>query len=258
MRVVIISDLHSGHRAGLTPESYWWPENGTTETRCKFAELQRATWRWYTERMDALQPIDRLIVNGDAIDGKGKRSGGGELITADRDEQCDMAQEAIEYTRAKKVYMTYGTPYHVGYEEDWETVLARNLDVEHIGAHDWYEVEGVVFDCKHKVSSSIIPHGRNTGPNRDALWNAIWAERDLQPRANVFIRSHVHYHTFSGDARQLIMTTPCLQAHSKYGSLQCVGTIDMGFIVFDIEDGRYSWHPELMNMQFMAARTRKM
>jgi len=258
VRLVIIADMHCGHRAGLTPPGYQWPENGATDARRKFALIQRAMWDWFVRRIDALRPIDRLIVNGDAIDGKGKKSGGTELITADRDEQCDMAQEAIEYTKAPIVHMINGTPYHVGSEEDWESVLAANIDAEHIGAHEWYEHEGIVFDCKHKVSSSIIPHGRNTGPNRDALWNALWAERDLQPRGDVFVRSHVHYHVYSGDARQLVMTTPCMQAHSKYGSLECAGTIDLGFIVIDIADRRYSWWPELMDMQFMAAHARKL
>jgi hypothetical protein len=256
VRIVIISDMHCGHRAGLTPPGYQWSEHGATEARQKFALIQKAMWSWYTSRMDALQPINRLIVNGDAIDGQSKRSGGTELITSDRDEQCDIAQACIEYTRASQVYMTRGTPYHTGQDEDWEDVLAANIDAKHIGAHEWYDAEGVVFDCKHKVSSSVIPHGRNTGPNRDALWNVLWAERNLQPRADVFIRSHVHYHTYSGDARQLVMTTPCLQAASKYGSVQCSGTIDIGFIVFDVEGGEYRWHAELMDMQFMAAQTR--
>ena len=33
-------------------------------------------WGWYCNTLADLQPIDRLIVNGDAIDGKGERQGG--------------------------------------------------------------------------------------------------------------------------------------------------------------------------------------
>lgn len=255
MRLVILADTHCGHLSGLTPPAYQCAPDAPGR-RGKFASIQRAMWDWYAARLDALQPIDRLICNGDMIDGQGKRSGGTELITSDRDEQCDMAEQAIKHTRAPVVHMIYGTPYHTGQEEDWEAVLAASVGAD-IASHEWYDAGGIIIDCKHKVSSSIIPHGRHTGPARDALWNALWAERELQPRAQIFIRSHVHYHTYCGDPRQLIMTTPCMQAHTKYGSRQCVGVIDLGFIVIDIEE-EYAWHAEMMDMSFMAARAKRL
>ncbi len=76
-RLVIISDLHCGHRAGLTPPDWQsdFRKNSKTQ-RNKFAELQRELWQFYADTINDLRPVDVLVVNGDAIDGKGSLSGG--------------------------------------------------------------------------------------------------------------------------------------------------------------------------------------
>ena len=256
MRIAIISDTHCGHRAGLTPPKWQWPEcdPGEDPLRSKFATIQRILWGWFAATVKKLQPIDVLIHMGDAIDGTAEKSAGTELITTDLKEQCDIARECIETVEAARTHLLYGTPYHTASDgQDWEAVLAEMVCAD-IGGHEWYDAEGVVFDCKHKVSSSIIPHGRHTGPSRDWLWNVLWAERGLQPQARVYIRGHVHYHTYCGDPTRLVITAPCLQAWSKYGSRQCAGTIDLGLLVFDCEGGEYSWKPYLLDMAPMAAQ----
>jgi hypothetical protein len=255
VRLVAISDLHCGHRAGLTPPGAGYKREAFDETERHFAALQSATWDWYAETLADLQPIDTLVVNGDAIDGKGERSGGTEQFQADRHKQVELAARCIQEAKARKIYVIRGTPYHTGREEDFEDVLAQEVDAAHIGTHDWIDCEGVIFDFKHKVSTSSIPHGRHTGPARAALWNALWAERGLQPRAQVIIRSHAHYFDYSGDARQLVMVTPALQGFgSKYGAAECEGTVDVGLIHFDCEGGMYSWQPHLMDLAAEAAR----
>lgn len=246
MRVVVISDTHCGHQYGLTPPK-WWDDADTPQ-----GKIQRAMWTWFESRVSECGPYDSAIYNGDLIDGKGQSSGGTELITSDRKKQCDMAREVIELVDAHKNHIIYGTPYHTGKEEDWEAVLADSVDAD-ISNHEWYEYCGVVLDCKHKVSGSIIPHGRYTGPARDALWNTLWAEKQLQPKSDIIIRSHVHYHVFLGDGSRLVMTTPCLQAKSKYGAKNFSGTITLGFVIIEINNGGYEWRAETMDMQFMAA-----
>ena len=172
MRLLVISDLHCGHRAGLTPPE-WWDNEG------KYAEIQKTVWKWYADTLSKIKPVDVLVINGDAIDGKGEKSGSTEVITADRKEQCEIATECINLVGAEKIYLTYGTGYHTGKEEDWEAVLSDMVSAKGIHSHLWLEIGGVNFDFKHKVSSSIIPHGRHTGPSRDKLWNLLWAEKGL-------------------------------------------------------------------------------
>jgi hypothetical protein len=249
-RAVIISDLHCGHRAGLVPPD--WQQN---PEKSKYGEIQKIIYDKYLDSVRRFSPVDVLIVNADAIDGKGERSGGTELLVPDRGDQVSMAEVAIKEWGAKKIILTYGTPYHVGEEDDWEAILAKSLGAE-IHSHAWPEIDGVVFDVKHKTPSSVIPHGRYTGPSRERLWNLIWAERDLQPKARVFIRSHVHYFSYSGDSRHLVMTTPALELPStKYGARQCTGTVDVGLVVFDCENGEYEWRADIYDIGFSAQKT---
>lgn len=238
-RVAVISDLHCGHRAGLTCPDYWYPEDSSSPHRRNFGRIQREMWGWYERTVSSISGVDVLIVNGDAIDGKAERSGGSELLTADRDEQVSIAKTAIDLWKAKKIFIIEGTPYHTGKEESWEAVLA-DLVNGHFAAHEWIDVDGVIFDCRHKIGGSAIPHGRHTAPARAMLWNRLWAERGTHPNADVLIRSHVHYHTLTGDSGKVAITTPCLQSHSKFGSRECDGTNDLGFITFDVDNGDYS------------------
>ena len=245
-RVVIISDLHCGHRAGICCPGWMTPESapGVLGT---FAKQQRAMWAWYSATLASLQPIDVLIVNGDAFDGKGGRSGGGELITTDMVGQTKIAAACINEAKAKTVRLCAGTPYHCAPDgEDWEEYLGALVNAASLDGHLFTEIDGVVFDVKHKVGGSGIPHGRHTAISKERLWNLLWHERGGAPKANVFIRSHVHYHEFSGNPTHLAMTTPALQGFgSKYGERQCSGVVDIGFVHFDVEDGAWSWQAHL-------------
>jgi len=251
-RLVIESDYHSGHWAGLTPPD--WFQGG------KKGEHQKELWEFRQSVLKEIGKIDFLVVNGDAIDGKGTRSGGSELATSDRAEQCEMAAVCIDATSASEVGIIYGTPYHTGQDEDWEKVLASKCKtpVGFVSGQEFLDYQGVIFDIKHKVGGSTIPHGRHTAVAKEKLWNMIWAEREGQPKCDVIIRSHVHYFAYCGGPDWLAMTTPAWQGHgSKYGVRQCSGTIDIGLLVFEIEDGEYSWRPILADLDQQVARVTK-
>lgn len=245
-RVAVIADLHCGHRAGLTTKPYHRPHS-----KDKFHKLQIELWNLYTSKIDAIKPIDILIVNADCIDGRGERSGSRELIVTDRRKQVQMAVECIEYVEAKHIVMTYGTGYHVGRTEDWEEDIADAVKADKIGAHEFINVNGLIFDVKHKVGSSTIPHGRHTPIAKEKLWNIMWAEKQNQPRSDVIIRSHVHYFDFCGDARWLGMTTPALQGlGTMYGTRECSGTVDWGFVWFDVySKENYTWKAEVVEVE---------
>jgi hypothetical protein len=147
-------------------------------------------------------------------------------------------------------FVSHNTPYHTGDSEDWENIIAERVDAA-IGEHEWVDVEGVVFDLKHHpAGSSGIPHGRHSGVARDRLWNLIWAEKELQPKGDVFIRSHVHYHNFAGGPDWLAMTTPALQGFgSRFGARRCTGIVDFGFVTFTVNKGTYTWQPIIAKLE---------
>lgn len=233
-RVVAISDLHCGHVVGLTPPDW---QGGD------FAKCQSAAWAAYCGILKSLQPIHLLMVVGDCMDGKGERTGGTELLTTDRNEQVAMSVECIRQARAASTVMVFGTPYHAGRDEDWEQQVANAVGARVIGSHEWPEINGLVFDLKHRLAASSVPHGRSTPLAREWLWNQLWAAREEQPRADIIIRGHVHSYNYVGGNGWLAMSLPALQlAGTKYGGRQCSGTVDWGVVSFDVKNRRdWSW-----------------
>lgn len=257
-RLVVISDLHSGHEYGLTPPEWWTRDDTGNEKVTKAGKFQRELWAFYTRAIERLKPIDILVVNGDAIEGKGEGSGGTELITADRHVQIQMAKEAIEVAEAKKVRILYGTRYHVGKEEDFESILTALItgaDVN-VEGHAYLDINSCKVDIKHKITGSVVPHGRMTAVARDRLWNVIWnSEHERQPKADIIIRSHVHYYNYGGGANWLAMITPALCYNSKHGIRECSGLVDAGFVFFDFDTkGNYTWRPILAEFAELKVR----
>jgi hypothetical protein len=246
-RVLVISDLHCGHIVGLTHPDFNPRYEGAGKDL--LGKHRLALWRWYERQVDALKPVDALIVNGDAIDGKGDKSGATELITTDRNEQCSMAIAAIETIGAKEIYMSYGTPYHTGRYEDWERQIADHVGAR-IDSHGYLDIRGLVFDYRHFVGASSVPHGRHKAIAKEHLWNVLWAEHGEYPKADVLIRSHVHYFVGAFGPNWLAMITPALQHYgSKYGARKCSGKVDFGFVFFDIvSKDDWTWQKRILTM----------
>lgn len=252
-RIVVISDLQCGHVTGLTHPDFNPAEKRRDSTQYKLMMLRRNQYKFYRDTLQALQPIYGLIVNGDAVEGKGGKSGATELITTDRVQQAEMAAVAILEAKAEHIFMSYGTPYHTGCSEDWEDLVAEKVKAVKIGGHDFVGIlpsghtqtkyDGLVFDYRHYIGRSIIPHGRHTAPARERLHNLLWNEHGEYPKAHVIVRSHVHYFTYCGGYNWLALTTPALQTKTKFGTRIASGTVDFGLIWFDVIDkDDFTWN----------------
>jgi len=251
--VMACGDFHSGHRVGLTPPG--WHEKlpvGANIVRRQYSEARTKLWNIFAREVRKLKRPDVLIANADLIDGRGEKSGGTELIATDRNEQADMAAEVIRFIGAPTVLCTYGTPYHTGNKEDWEQVIVDKLRDDdykpkrvEIKSHLYTDINGVMFDVKHKIAGSTVPHGRHTPGAKENLWNLVWNEYTdgAVPRGDIFLRSHVHYYQIAGDGRKMCMTLPALAGMgSKYGARACSGLVTWGFVMFDIRGkGDYTW-----------------
>jgi hypothetical protein len=206
--------------------------------------FERALWSWFTDKVDSLKPIDILFGIGDLIDGKGERSGGVEQITTDRLDQVEMAARGLAHVQAPVIRLFYGTRYHVGKDEDFEKALVDKLhpaDVT-IQGHGFFGINGRIFDVKHRVSGSSVPHGRATPLWKAAMWNKMWAAEERQPKGEVFLRAHVHYHAEVSGFGWRAMSLPALTYKSHFGVRECEGVVDVGFVYFDVyDDGSYTW-----------------
>lgn len=252
-KILVIGDLHCGHGAGLTPPS--WndvPDKTAPAKRRQESETRSKLFSLYLDGIKRAGPFDICVVNGDAIDGKGKKSGGNEQIIPDLDDQAKCAAECIRCAKASKIVLVTGTPYHTAENgEDAEKMVRAEIPTSkyqpeiEIQRHAFLNINGLNFSIKHKVGSSSVPHGRSTALNKEKLWNTLWAEKGVNPKADILIRSHVHYFGYSGDNNCLNITTPALQGlGSKYGIEQCSGLVDWGFVSFEVfDDGSYTWEP---------------
>lgn len=244
--ILVISDLHCGHAVGLTPPPWQVRPLGDLK---KLHLVQKKQWDIFSR--DACVAPDVLFVNGDMIDGTNSKSGGTEQITTDRTVQAEMAIQAIKTIGARKIFMTYGTPYHTGEAEDFEKIVATGVKAESIGSREMVRVSGVLFDLRHFISGSGVPHTRSSASARERLWSQQWGIEEGHPTGDVIIRSHVHYHSFCGGPGWLAMTTPALQGYgSRYGSRKCSGIVHYGWITFDISaKGVYSWQAHIQHIQ---------
>jgi hypothetical protein len=241
-KVLVLADLHCGHWVGLTcPKYQQTPGDDAPALAVKFAKEQRRQWDWFAENIKGVGRVDLLVVNGDAIDGKGTKSGGTEQITADRKVQVDMAAAAISEVKYNRCTMTYGTAYHVSEGgEDWEQILAEKIGAEKIEAEGHYDVNGLQIACKHFLGNSASPISRMTAMVSAQVKQLLWAERGQQPKANLILRSHIHrcYHVGEPGSSFQGWTTPALQGPgSKYGSRSIDGLpVDFGFLLVEVND----------------------
>ena len=235
-RILLLSDLHSGSQVGLTPPSYQTaciehPETEEHYKRNKYSRLQKECWNWYLKHLKIIGPVDKTFVLGDMIDGNGRRSGGTEQITTDRKLQAAIAIECLSHVRTKNFLFVYGTPYHTGDAEDFENDVALHYGSK-IGSHEWEEINGVVFDLKHKQSGCKNPGTslfNEIGDNRE------WAVLGEQPKADVLIRAHTHRFCILELEDCTGISLPSLQAYgTKFGTRQCSRKVKFGMMALDV------------------------
>lgn len=242
LRIVTLADLHIGHLAALTEPIYWLPED------TPLGRLQRELWALWEGLVQQLRRPDWLFCLGDAIEGKGAKSGGTELILPDRHEQARSAARILAMMKPARVVMVHGTPYHTGDSEDFETVTCDNLNAlgipSEIHSQPFVQVASVVFHLKHKVGGSSIPHGVHTAPAREAVYHELQAAERDWPRARVILRGHTHEYSYCGTAHRLAMILPALKAaHDKYGSRQVAKPVDWGLVSWEIRGEEFTWKP---------------
>lgn len=233
-RAIFASDSHCGHKVGLTPPEYFY--------HGKVGEVQATLWDFWVERIEKWKPFDIAIIDGDLVDGKGERSGGTELYTTDRLEQAHIAYECFKQIGADKYRIVAGTPYHSGVNEDFEKAVVLEFqknghDCGELQDHGYYEINGKNIDVKHYIANSSVHHGRATPVLKDLDANTFWNLADVEPKADIAIRAHVHKSLLAYQDERFGFVLPSLQGlGTKFGARRCSGVVEFGFLVIDIPD----------------------
>ena len=228
----MVSDLHTGSVYGLTPPQF------QSKNSPHHHALQKEAWNAYKKLTYKWWNPDVLLVNGDCIEGRQEKQGGAELLTNDRNIQCDMAIQAIKQWGAKEILMTYGTQYHVGDQaEDFEYNIAKATGAT-IEGRIFFKIEDLVVEARHKVSTSAILHGRATGLLREVMWDLIREAEGEWPKVDIVVRSHAHYHLWIEQPGKIAFITPGLQlARGRYGSREMSGSVHWGAMRLTLSRG---------------------
>jgi hypothetical protein len=261
---LFLSDTHIGALGGLCPPRHWEsaipPEPGETASnaarRLFVASVQREMWNWTERNILSLRP-KYLVLDGDIIDGAQKKSAGVGVWSTKTKDQADAAISIL--SRFKKagtrIMMCKGTRYHD--EEYGEEYIADALGA-HIAPHAFIEIEGVIFDVKHKETGANCPAGR-PGLRNSHLNNLLWNARDQQPIADVTIRGHLHTFFYEGNDQWLGIVLPGMQWLSEYGQLEVGRPIMNGAVHFtNIQKGNLQWHPIIAKLPEFKAHIYKL
>lgn len=254
MKIGFISDTHSGSTTGLTVN----PRNS----------IQEAVLKVYESDCAWLGKCDILIHLGDIIDGEDLKIR--DLTENELPSQVTDAVETLRMVKAKEYMLIAGTPYHVSQgAQNWDKCVINQLTAAKVKASyhdklklqvsDWFYVQ-----CRHKVGSSGIPHGRFTSPARSKTWDAVNAAIKANATgetvhlANLLVFGHVHYWTYAEDAQGAACTLPCYQAlGGRYGSMMCDGHVDLGCLKVEVgAKGEWSWEKRI-HQPSMISRTVK-
>jgi hypothetical protein len=225
-RIMVISDLHSGAISGLTPPG--WQID-------KYKVFQGPLWDWYASEVKKVGPVDVLVVNGDAVDGDGSKDTI-DHITTDMEDQADIAEKSIRQIKAKKIYMTYGTPFHVAGTMKYENMVAKSLGCE-IADTIYLNVNGTRFSFRHATGNAGTPYTQGTQTYKEAVRDLVTAIETEQEPADYIIRSHVHNAFMAGSPERTAITTPCLEVPiSVYGWKCRTWKYHVGFLLIEVDD----------------------
>ena len=153
-------------------------------------------------------------MNGDAIDGTGRRQAGIGQWTTDLNQQVDAAAQLLEGIGAKRWFFTAGSPYHVetpgmraehSLADKFGTELEMDVSLR-FGQH--------YMHFAHWVATSKVFHYRTTPIarellialcNQKSLWDYEWT-----------VRSHCHYTVMVQYKSHAAIITPAWQMRTPF------------------------------------------
>ena len=181
MKVVAIADLHVGSHWGLADPS-------VTGAFTKGKQIQERLFeKWKKSTQGEWSNPDVLVLDGDIVDGQGQKDGGSLQWTTNIEDQINHCVDLVRMWNARKIYVIWGSKYHVGIGRDTgmcaEELLAQKLggeeypNQEHLpeeyrqrsGIHWFLTFEGTTVHFSHHVGFSRVFHYMSTPVAREMM-----------------------------------------------------------------------------------------
>ncbi len=232
--LLILSDLHIGSIFGVLPPDFIASDGSEIRQNAG----QQYLWECFTDMISwaAAFKIDAIFLNGDLIDGKQPKSKGSELSLPLPNDQEEAAVFTLRFLRNKlqkllkaeteiPLYVVQGTEYHDGRgASELESIAARLNAVQYTCVHGTgrfsKEVCGVSFDSVNVNLAHHVSGGsgfiKASGIDRELLWSAIAGAEDKALKADLLVRSHLHYFIHLEKPTQHAVITPCWQLQTRF------------------------------------------
>jgi hypothetical protein len=200
--IIAISDLHIGSTVGLCSADGASVTDGGHYKPNKF---QATLWRYWLDFWGKFVPRNTigstcniLVINGDIIDGVHHQTVN--LISNSWEVQEEMATKIIRAIpfRFDKVFVTRGTEAHadIGAQSEERIAKAIGCEANEIGEYSswqqWLDVDGVIFQFAHTISTTSSAAYESSAPMREMVSGLVEAAQWGRPLPSVFVRSHRH------------------------------------------------------------------
>jgi hypothetical protein len=234
--LLFLSDLHIGSIFGMLPPGFIANDGSEVQQN----PGQKYLWECFSDMIacSARFRIDAIFINGDLIDGRQPKSMGIELSLPLPNDQEEAAVFTLRYLRNQiqklsgmdleqqlPMYIVQGTEYHDGRgASELESIAARLDAVQYHCPHGTgrftREVCGVSFAGVNVNLAHHVGGGggfiKSSGIDRELLWSAIAGAEDNALKADLLVRSHLHYFIHLEKPTQHAVITPCWQLQTRF------------------------------------------
>jgi hypothetical protein len=238
--IFVASDMHVGSSEGLMPPNYTDLDGALRIQNPGQAYL----WDNYLGILDNLAPrakeVDLIVINGDILDGKQRKSDGIPLTLHRMEDQKRAAVLALEEIKSRfpsaKWHFVEGTPYHELPEEVRAVAKHFNAEVKQTLPLVVGEAR-IRFHHEVGFSSGVLKSGNL---EREIINNLLSVAMHGWSDYHVEVRSHCHYFRYVGMKDHLALVTPCFQLQNAYGrkNSPTKNIPNLGALYLQIDDSR--------------------
>ena len=244
-RILVISDLHVGSTTAVCSPKPIISDQNTYHVPNEVQRVLFKAWKDMIKEATRQGGIDLLVINGECVDGANVKQVGQQSWSTNVDDQMNDAKKLIDMIPYKQVMILRGSNYHdqidaTNIEEIMASKLRDVLPYKAYGGEgktDYFayvEIHGKIFNFTHHIGFSRQETNRANAMAREM--KAMHFQHDTLGRADVFIRSHVHYLVHVEFSNTHGVITPCWKypdAHLFRGGLAGT-TPDIGAVWFDV------------------------